>query len=115
MHLVYFCDMNKSLVTWMENFLKHVCIVKTKKFLKVLKLDYVAHSKKDRNTAMLLLSDYITGIWYGHKLGILTDESNRIEYVKARIYKTRFIIMKEFGEKCNEVVTANYIRNESWN
>ena len=112
MHLVYFCSLSIPLVTWMKNLLVRVCNIKTGSFLRILKLDFIAYSKRDRNTAVIMLSDYISGIWYGHKLGLLTDDSHMIDFIKGRMLKNRYILCKILGNNLKNVFTEKYCQLE---
>ena len=78
-------------------------------FLKILKLDFVAFSKRDKNTAVVLLSDYISGIWYGHKLGFLTDDNHMISFIRGRMLKNRFILSKYLVDNFENVFTNRYL------
>ena len=86
--------MNKNILLWFENLVRKLCKIKTKNFLKVLKLDFETVTRKDRNTANILLSDFISGVWFGYKNGVLADDPRLVTLIKGRIYRNRYILCK---------------------
>ena len=109
MHLMYFCPLAKNLLAWFKGFLLTLCKVESKSFLQILKLDFKAYSRKDRNTAMLLISEYIAGIWFGHKIGLLTDDPQLILYIKNRIKRNRKILAEAYSTSMWVLFTKAYI------
>ena len=111
MHLFYFCPLGKKLIDWFKSVIFKVCKLSTKSFLKILKLDFNALSIKDKNTAVILISDFITGVWHGHKIGFLTDDPNLIAHIKCRIFKSKWILSKTLKCSFNCLFTYVYIND----
>ena len=109
MHLIYFCPMNKNVIDWITKLLKRICNIKTKEFLKVLKFDFVTSSNKDRNSALILLCDYLVGVWHASKIGLLTDDRNLICFIRNRMHRTRWMLLKTFKNKSYDLFTNNYL------
>ena len=110
MHIMYFCRHNKNVVDWFSKLLKDLCKIKTKSTLMILKLDFKAYSNRDRNTALLLITDYITGVWFSYKLGLNNRNHDVIKFIRSRIIRNRYISIKAYQDKCKEILTSEYIK-----
>ena len=83
--------------------------IETKSLLRILKLDFRTPTKKDENTAIIILSDFISGLWYGRSIGLLTDDPNLITFVKNRMAKTKRILSQAYANKLENLFTKEYI------
>ena len=108
MHLFYFCQLGKNVRLWMVNLMKTVCKLKTTNMLRIFKLDFVAGSSKDRNTVIILLTDFIVGMWQGYKLGFLLDDPYLITFIKEKMLRTRWMLNKMY--KLDKNFTDGYIK-----
>ena len=97
MHFMYFCPSAKHILTWFKLLLRKCCRLKTESWLKIFKLDFEAETKIDGNTAIVLLTDFISGMWYGRSMGLLRDDPNLILYIKNRMSKTKIILLESFS------------------
>ena len=109
MHIFYFCPSAKSILIWLMSVLKKFCKIETKSLLRILKLDFRTPTKKDENTAIIILSDFISGLWYGRSIGLLTDDPNLITFVKNRMAKTKRILSQAYANKLENLFTKEYI------
>lgn len=66
--------------------------------LKLIKFEFEPYSRKDRNTAVILLTDFIVGMWDGYKNGIFINDSNLKIIVKRKMQKTRWILSMQLKE-----------------
>ena len=80
--------------------------------MKILKFDFRTPSKKDENTAIVLLADFIAGVWYGRSLGLLTDDPNLIVYITNRMKKTKIVLCNAYQNKLEKIFTKEYILRE---
>lgn len=110
MHLMYFCPLAKNLINWFKTLFHKLCNVKTKNFIKILKLDFDPYTIKDKNTAVILIAEYITGVWYGRKIGLLVDDPRLVLFIKSRIIKNRYVLDKMLRESINCMFTKEYIK-----
>ena len=108
MHLFYFCQLGKNVRLWMVNLMKTICKLKTNNMLRIFKLDFVAGSSKDRNTVIILLTDFIVGMWQGYKLGFLLDDPYLITFIKEKMLRTRWMLNKMY--KLDKNFTDGYIK-----
>ena len=76
----------------------------------ILKLDFKAYSNRDRNTALLLITNYITGVWFSYKLGLNNRNHDVIKFIRSRIIRNRYISIKAYQDKCKEILTSEYIK-----
>ena len=111
MHLLYFCSLAKNLIEWFKILFFKLCKVKAKSFIQILRLDFKPCTTKDRNTAAVLIAEYVTGVWYGHKIGLLVDDPRLISFIRSRIIRNRWILsqmlpMESFSTK----FTKEYIQ-----
>ena len=109
MHLFYFCSLAKNLVKWFKTLFFKLWKVKTQNFVQILILDFQPFTLKDRNTGTVLLAEYITGIWFGKKVGILVDDPRLISFIKSRIFKSRWILSKMLKDSFEHHFTKEYI------
>ena len=111
MHLFYFCPLAKRIVNWFRSVLERLCSLETKSLLKILKLDFKSYSKKDRNTVIVLIRDYIAGVWYGYKVGLLSDDRHLISFIRGRMLRRRWILGKTYKESFRSLFTDKYVNN----
>ena len=109
MHLMYFCPLVKNLVTWLEDLLCKCCTLNTDKMLKILKLDFEAYSKRDENTAMVLVSDFILGLWMGHCLGWRNDDPRVLNWIKGKMLNTQLVNIRGLGKSFDNLFTRMYV------
>ena len=75
-------------------------------FIEVLKLHFKAKTLKDRNTAVILISEYITGFWHGCKAGLSVDDPRLVAFIRQRIIRGRWIIYKMLNDDMNGKFTV---------
>ena len=109
MHIMYFCKYNMNVLSWFSKLLMDLCNIKTKSILKILKLEFEAYSSRDRNTAIMLITNYITGIWYSYKLGIKKENENVIKFIRLRVIRNRYILIKAYENNYKKLVTLKYL------
>ena len=74
MHIFYSLPLHVNLIECFNDDIFRLCRFKKATLLKILGIWFCI--KKDRNTSIMLLSDFITGMWCGHKIGILISDLN---------------------------------------
>ena len=109
MHLFYFCPLSKNLISWFKDFFFRMCNVKTNNFIKILKLDFKPFTLKDRNTANVLISDYVAGVWYGCKVGLTVDDPRLASFIKNRMIKNKWILCKMYPRSVSCMFNKKYL------
>ena len=111
MHMFYFCPSLKNILIWLKTILKKFCKIETESLLWILKLNFKTPSKKDENTALVILSDFISGVWYGRSMGLLTDDPNLIVYIRNRMSRTKVILSNAYANILENLFTKEYLLN----
>ena len=79
--------------------------------LKILKLEFESYSKKDENTAMVLVSDFILGLWMGRCLDLRNDDPRVLTWMKSKMLNTQLVNIKGFINSKNNLFTKEYVCN----
>ena len=108
MHLMYFCPLVKGLVIWFNDLLNKCCKLKTNQLLKILKLEFESYSKKDENTAMVLVSDFILGLWMGRCLDLRNDDPRVLTWMKSKMLNTQLVNIKGFVNSKNNFTNPHH-------
>ena len=105
-HIFYFCKTIKCVVDWFENFLKNTCKIDSYNWLKILLFEIQSHSKIDKDTAVLLITNYLYCMWIGRKKGY--NVLQIIGFLKGRLCYQRWLIRKRFGNNTKLYITERY-------
>ena len=107
MHIFYFCKSIEFIVTWFRVLLGKLCKCKSTQFLKILMLDVECYSKKDKNTAIMLISDYIYCLWISRQKGYNVNQT--FSFLKGRINYSRWTNQCILGNNMHLYFTNSYV------
>ena len=79
--------------------------------LRILKLDFEAYSNKDENTAIVLISDFILGLWMGRCLNFRKDDPRLLNWIKSKMLGTHLVNFRGFKNSFDVLFTRKYVDN----
>ena len=80
MHMVYYCHQIKHLLAWFKKLLVQCLNTNQFSMIKLLFFDTTSLNKKNKNTATILVADYICTIWNNRD-----NHCDKIYLLKKRI------------------------------
>ena len=110
-HMVYFCKKIANILVWLKEVLKLFCNFMKCNFIRVMYFDFPEASKKQRNTATLILSSYIVNIWLFKDKNV--NERLIINRIKASITRCQREIKTSLKDKMFKLFTRNFCNIES--
>ena len=106
MHIFYFCKGIKSSFNWFKRKLKLMCKLEDSNWFELLMLDIKGKSKRDQNTAALLICNYLYCVWISHTQKF--SEGETVSLIKGKIYYLRWFLNVVYETKMNEYVTKEF-------
>ena len=105
-HMFGKCKIIKNILHYFKNILNEMCGIVNMNIKEILYLDIKIKNKKNVNTAILLISQYISTIWYNR------DKSMSLEpnLYKVNIIKHHKFLKLVLKERMNQIFTEKYCR-----
>ena len=102
-HKFYFCSKVQECVSWLRKVIYYICGIKVNSMLKILYLDIPKIEKRNMNSLCIIVSCYITSVWYNRE---------NMEFikniVKACLIKEQRFHKRLIGGKAKKVFSENY-------
>ena len=106
-HIFYFCDRVKSAFTWFKNSFYLMCKIESKDWLKLLMLDVKGKNKRDNNTAVFLICNYLYCIWISRMQRM--NEREILNFVKGRFHYLRWMICNVYEKEIEKILTRAFL------
>ena len=107
MHLVYFCNFIRPTLRYFQNTLLETCNIKNDRFLNTLLFNFVYKTKKEFNTAVILIVGYLYVVWVSKKHEYTKEET--LEFVKSIFHYDRWILNMSLKDNVKTLFTKKYI------
>ena len=106
LHIFYFCSYIMPILMYFKCVLFHICNINKDNFLSTLMFNFKYKTKKDYNSAMILIVGYLYAIWVSKKKKYTKDET--IAYVKSKFCYDRWLMKNVYKENLTQVFTKEY-------
>ena len=107
LHVFYFCRYIRSILEYFKSVLFEICDINNDNFLRTLMFNFKYKTKKDYNSAIILIVGYMYAIWVSKKRKYTKDET--IAYVKSKFCYDRWLMKNLYKDNLNQVFTKEYI------
>ena len=104
-HRFYYCGTVKECLSWLRKSIFYVCGIQVTSLLRILFLDFPKIDKRNMNTLCVIVSGYISSVWYNRK-----DLRFIKNIVMAKILRDQCFNLKILGDRANEVFSENYCK-----
>ena len=102
-HRFYYCGTVKECLSWLRKMIFYVCGIQVVSLLKILFLDFPKIDKRNMNTLCVIVSGYISSVWYNRK-----DLRFIKNIVMAKTIRDQCFNLKILGDRANDVFSENY-------
>ena len=109
MHIFYFCSKIKNFFNWFCIKLASMCSITNNNWLKLLFFDFDCKTNRDRNTAIILICNYLYVVWIGRTKNL--DEREMICYFKGRLNFSKWTLKEVYRDKLRKLVTKEFLEN----
>ena len=109
MHIFYFCSKIKNFFNWFCIKLASMCSITNNNWLKLLFFDFDCKTNRDRNTAIILVCNYLYVVWIGRTKNL--NEREMICYFKGRLNFSKWTLKLVYRDKLRKLVTKEFLEN----
>ena len=102
-HRFYYCGTVRECLSWLRKVLFYICGIQLNSLLKILYLDFPKIETRNMNSLCVLISGYITTVWYNRK-----DLRFIRNLVMAKFIRDQRFNLKLLGENARKVFSENY-------
>ena len=102
-HRFYYCCTVKECLSWLRKVIFYICGIQVTSLIKILSLDLPKIEKRNMNSLCLIISGYISAVWYNRK-----DLRFIKNMVLAKIIRDQRFNLRLLEDKAKKVFSENY-------